>query len=656
MPLYLKKSGYRLILIMRKLYYKLKESNFSSSKTGLIIISIIATIWFLIRVIPKPSRATYPCMRTAAPLMSGLVVYLLSLGAGGVAFINFKKNLNKSKYWVALGFLILSVGAIFLFIGYNGNNLLAINKSAELVSDPANTPVGSAIGYYPGRVVWAYNPDATNENCTNTTGDYWFQNTNKDVVQQMMDDAILSLTNSNTTIEGWDKLFRKFNVRHGKGKTGYMPGEKIVIKINTTNTSETQYEYGARMDATPEVLFAVLKQLIDDVGVKQEDIYAGDPYRVFANPLWNLCHTGFPNVHYIDGFGKNGREQTKISTEEPLVFSDKKYKSRLPQSYMEAAYMINIPTMKSHSSAGISLTAKNHQGSVLASNQSANSQSASHLHYCFPDANHTAMKQYRHLVDYMGHEKLGGNTVLFIVDAIWSGTDWNGAVEKWGMQPFNNDFTSSLFLSQDGVAVESVCYDFLLAEYSSFTHYNAFKAKCDCPLWPAAQDYILQAASPEYRPKNIQYDPEGDGTSIGSLGVHEHWNDSNSKQYSDNLTGISGGIHLVSVPQTLVASEPINYDPVPLHFDQTSIHQISENDIRVYPNPFSENITVELPSHTGKNVSIEIYDNSGRLVYNNQFGMEKTILVNDLNRLHKGVYILKITMGSDILTVKIKKD
>jgi hypothetical protein len=105
-----------------------------------------------------------------------------------------------------------------------------------------------------------------------------------------------------------------------------------------------------------------------------------------------------------------------------------------------------------------------------------------------------------------------------------------------------------------------------------------------------------------------------------------------------------------------VASEPINYDPVPLHFDQTSIHQISENDIRVYPNPFSENITVELPSHAGKNVSIEIYDNSGRLVYNNQFSMEKTIPVNDLNRLHKGVYILKITMGSDILTVKIKKD
>ncbi len=29
---------------------------------------LLALIWFLIRVIPKPSRATYPCQRVAFPL------------------------------------------------------------------------------------------------------------------------------------------------------------------------------------------------------------------------------------------------------------------------------------------------------------------------------------------------------------------------------------------------------------------------------------------------------------------------------------------------------------------------------------------------------------------------------------------------------------
>jgi hypothetical protein len=40
------------------------------------LMGIISTIWFLIRVIPKPGRAAYPCMRVAAPFMSGFILYL----------------------------------------------------------------------------------------------------------------------------------------------------------------------------------------------------------------------------------------------------------------------------------------------------------------------------------------------------------------------------------------------------------------------------------------------------------------------------------------------------------------------------------------------------------------------------------------------------
>lgn len=638
---------------MRKFYNKLKEGKWSSTKSGFVIISVIATVWFLVRVIPKPTRAAYPCMKAASPFMSGFIIYLLSVWGGGTALNRFKLNWAKANYVTAFGFLTLLISASLLFFAYDSN--LSFSSNSLIQNNPVNTPIGSAIGYYPGRVVWAYNPDATNENFKNIKGDYWFQNTNKAVVQKMMDDAIINLTDSKTTSEGWDKLFRNFNIRHGKGKTGYQTGEKIVIKINTTNTSETQYEYGARMDATPEVLYAVIKQLVEEVGVKQEDIVAGDPYRLFANPLWNICHTEFPNVHYIDGQGKNGREQTKISSIESLVFSDKLFKSRLPADYMDAAYLINIPCMKSHGSAGISLTAKNHQGSVLASDQSANSQGASHLHYCFPDADHNAMNQYRHLVDYMGHEKLGGNTVLFIVDAIWSGTDWNGAVEKWGMKPFNDDYTSSLFLSQDGVAIESVCYDFLFAEYSSNTHKNAYGAICDFPLWPAAQDYIHQAASSAYWPKDIQYDPEGDGTAIGSLGVTEHWNNATSKQYSDNLTGVLGGIHLVSVPANLVASEPIKYNPMPLHFDNTSLNPLEIKSVKVYPNPFTDYLTIEFKSQINQKAIVEIYDNSGKLLYSKQFAPNKTIQLNNLAYLRQGIYVVKLNSGNETYTSTVCK-
>jgi len=56
------------------------------SKLVVIVISVLATIWFLVRVIPKPSRATYPCMQVVAPLMSGFVIWLISLSGAVFAF------------------------------------------------------------------------------------------------------------------------------------------------------------------------------------------------------------------------------------------------------------------------------------------------------------------------------------------------------------------------------------------------------------------------------------------------------------------------------------------------------------------------------------------------------------------------------------------
>ena len=45
------------------------------ARTGLkwlcAVTGLAALVWFLLRVIPKPSRAAYPCQRAAAPLASG---------------------------------------------------------------------------------------------------------------------------------------------------------------------------------------------------------------------------------------------------------------------------------------------------------------------------------------------------------------------------------------------------------------------------------------------------------------------------------------------------------------------------------------------------------------------------------------------------------
>ena len=67
-----------------------------------IFISVLATIWFLIRVIPKPSRATYPCMQAAAPFIASLFIWLTSITASWIVFRKAKKFFLNANYVAAI--------------------------------------------------------------------------------------------------------------------------------------------------------------------------------------------------------------------------------------------------------------------------------------------------------------------------------------------------------------------------------------------------------------------------------------------------------------------------------------------------------------------------------------------------------------------------
>ena len=222
--------------------------------------------------------------------------------------------------------------------------------------------------------------------------------------------------------------------------------------------------------------------------------------------------------------------------------------------------MINVASLKPHGSAGISLTAKNHFGS-----QARNT--ASHLHYALVaptweisprevgKPSNGGYKKYRVLVDLMGSSYLGQNTMLFIVDGLFGGgSDETRGPVKYFMAPFNNDWSSSIFLSQDQVALESVCFDFLRSEWNGNNKHNAANNVFEeGPNMFGVDDYLHQAADSENWPDGIVYDPDNSGEPLQSLGVHEHWNNSENKQYSGNL-GKKNGITLVSIPDTLIRS------------------------------------------------------------------------------------------------------
>jgi hypothetical protein len=93
---------------IKRILFFLKKSR-APGKIVFIVISILATIWFLIRVIPKPSRATYPCMQVAAPMMSGFVIWILTLSGAAFAFKKAKNKLFEAKYLAAGLFLVIGI-------------------------------------------------------------------------------------------------------------------------------------------------------------------------------------------------------------------------------------------------------------------------------------------------------------------------------------------------------------------------------------------------------------------------------------------------------------------------------------------------------------------------------------------------------------------
>ncbi len=546
-------------LILQKLNQFLQKIKVPSRIT-ILILGFASTAWFLIRVIPKPSRAAYPCMKAAAPLASSFITYLIGITSFTFLFRKARERLMQSKYLVSGIFLVLGLTAGIVSVVSNNNTIWAAAVMQGLQTP--NEVMGEAKGINPGRVVWVHDEDATNENCTNNAGDYWFmdKNTNTDLVCKMLSDGIKKLTGTSSEADAWDSIFHYYNINNGRGDAGYIAGEKVVIKINMNGI----WNGSSAINTSPQVCYALLDQLVNVVGVAEEDIHIGDPNCSMTIDTYNKLHAEFSNVKY---WGNGGGLTSNVpSVDRVLKYSDKVEEHKIPQPYIDATYMFNVPVFKKHHRAGISICSKNHFGSLCGE--------TAEMHYTLPvpDAHESGgdpngdYGSYRCFVDIMGHEHLGGKTVLYLVDGIWGSYNWGHPPIKFRMAPFgdgttveNGDYPNSLFLSQDPVAIESVCYDFLYNEFDE-DHPTEGLAQMSTdhgcfPRFQGTDDFLHQAADPANWPAGIEYDPEGDGSILTSLGVHEHWNNPIDKEYTRNLeTG--DGIELV-----LLEAVPLQLTP-----------------------------------------------------------------------------------------------
>lgn len=398
---------------------------------------------------------------------------------------------------------------------------------------PKHEPYGKGIGKMPGRVVWSHNPDSVE---WDGNGYWWnIDNFDENIINEMIQSSIAALGGEENAKDGWNSIFTNFNKR--KNKTdGYKKGEKIAIKANINGSALFDDDTSGKTDMSytnPVLLKSLLLSLVEEAGVNPSDITVYDVSRLFPDYMVEMCSIGV-----LKGVNFVGRNNGIADKNAPINWS---YNFRgainyLPTCVTEAEYIINLANLKGHS-YGITLCGKNHFGSFINGN-SLRPPEGANLHQFLTK---NEMGIYSPLTDLMGNYQLGDKTVLYMLDAIICAPSEGASItvknSKWKQSPFNNDYTSSIFISQDPVAIDSVGADFLINE-PTITEYNGVLRNN-----PNVENYLHEAGLVSITPSgNIYYN--GNGEKINNLGVHEHWNNPQDKKYSRNF-GKHEGIELV---------------------------------------------------------------------------------------------------------------
>ncbi len=400
---------------------------------------------------------------------------------------------------------------------------------------PQHEPYGTGIGAMPGRVVWAYDPDSVDWDGNG----YWWESRHFDesIILSMVNDSIASLGGKDTARDGWAALFTANNSARGRND-GYVAGEKIAIKANINGSAvydddtsgETKMSY-----TNPMLLKALLSSLVKEAGVAPGDITVYDVSRLFPDYMAEMCTEGeLKGVRFVN------RDTGVADESAPIVWSHS-FSGKvnyLPTCVTEATYMINLANLKGHS-YGITLCGKNHFGSFINGNTMRPPEGAN-LHQWLT---RNEMGIYSPLVDLMANADLGDKTVLYMLDALIcapsEGASITGDNSRWQQAPFNGDYTSSVFVSQDPVAIDSVGADFLMNEPTVTDNNGALRGD------PTVENYLHESGLVGNAPSGTIY-TDSQGHTVTNLGVHEHWSSSTEKLYSRNL-GKSEGIELIQI-------------------------------------------------------------------------------------------------------------
>lgn len=478
-----------------------------------LFIGLASLLWLICQSGRKPSRISYPCQKAAA---ANVTIIMLPLF---LPFIHKLFRYVKPRLIFRSGKLLAIVFLIIVFI-LSGNYLFAKYKEFKSFQRYQALreagPIGKRIAVLSGasggfltiphamalpephRVVSVHHEDTTSWDfsctssgvCPEYYGDSQF--VDQGLVDKMFKRGICSLTGAQSSELAWQVLL-----------PDYQAGQIVAVKVNFNDSimGGGISGYGdndAYVDALPQVVNSVISGLLSR-GVPVENIRVFDSSRYVTDRFRSLID--YTDVRYFDRFGNGDDvEPSTFSSTDPTAdinFSDSGYPASSPghkvsDVLVESDYLINIPIMKKHGGAGITLALKNHLGSI---NGFVSGGHAMHSYFYLSGSYYSSTVN--PIVDINQNVHIRNKTILIVGDALYAGWSSNNTPpQRW--QTFDNDSPNMLFLAVDPVAVDSVMFDYLDRE--GWVH-------------PASVDILAVAAG-------------------AGLGVHERWNNDTDREYT----------------------------------------------------------------------------------------------------------------------------
>jgi uncharacterized protein (DUF362 family) len=265
------------------------------------------------------------------------------------------------------------------------------------------------------------------------------------VINEMVDGGVQQLTGAATVSLAWEALL-----------VDYAPGKAIAIKVNFNNAGRQCDDDDTMIDALIEPVNALIRSM-KSMGVHDEDIWVYDASRAIPDRFRTRCL--YPNVRM---FGGACVEPATFTSHDPDAEIDFALESLTPRKItdviVEATYLINLPIMKDHGIAPVSLGFKNHFGTINVVVKPGDDD----LHRYIGPSSAIYNTAHNPLIEIFKNPHIQAKTVLTLGDGLFGAFGARVAPAPWSV--FGDAAPNSLFFSTDPVATDCVMFDVLDAE------------------------------------------------------------------------------------------------------------------------------------------------------------------------------------------------